>query len=131
MTHQPIPATRPVALLAGVLLTLGMGPALAQSGELVPRDGRLTPEQQRRIFPDLKRLSLEDYSERTRMLERARRCVGGASDFEAYQTCRRQERQAYGQWRRQQQDQLRQLFERNGIPMPERGKGRGKNDGAG
>jgi hypothetical protein len=126
--HTPHPLRRAALLLGGLCagLALSTGPSLAQSGDLVPRSGRLTPEQQRRIFPDLKRLSVADYAERTRMLERAQRCVSAASSYEAYQSCRRQERQAYGEWRRQQQEQLRQLFERNGIPMPERGKGRAK-----
>ncbi|MFN5195094.1 MAG: hypothetical protein ACK5E6_11825 [Cyanobacteriota bacterium] len=109
------------ALAGGIgLLLLGGSSALAQSGDLMPRAGKLTPEQQQKLFPDLKRLALADYSKRASLLEEARRCVNGSRSFEAYRNCRKQERQAYGQWREQQQNEMRRLYERNGIPMPER-----------
>ncbi|MFM9111147.1 MAG: hypothetical protein ACKOPN_11270 [Prochlorococcaceae cyanobacterium] len=110
------------AALAGGcgLLLLAGGGAFAQSGALMPRADRLTPEQQQKLLPELRRLALADYGKRTALLDQARRCVSAARTFPEYNDCRKQERQAYGQWRRQQQDETRRLYERNGITLPER-----------
>ena len=98
-------------------LVLSGAPALAQSPQkLTPI--RLTPAQQQKLFPERRRLDLEATQARIAILEKHQRCLTAASTAQALQTCQKEERQALMTQRQQQRNAMKQLFERNGIPMP-------------
>jgi hypothetical protein len=102
-----------------LLLSLSGASALAQPvGPMPPRD-QLTPEQRQRIFPDMRRLTLQDHRARIAILQRAESCINRASNDDALAECMRAQREATRQQRRQQMSDLQGLFQRNGLPMPQ------------
>lgn len=109
--------------------------ALAMSGTALAGPGpggwkRLTPEQQQKVYPELKRLSLQHHRERIVNLQRGERCIAAAGSSEALFTCMREERQANREQRQKQREAMRAMFQRNGIEMPQWGRrreGRGWN----
>jgi hypothetical protein len=110
--------------LAALALVLGSaGAALAQTPEAPPAQGRLTPAQQQKIFPEQKNLILKDQQARTTILQNGERCVSAASTADALRSCMKQERTASQNQRQQFWGGMRSLYERNGIAMPERRKG--------
>lgn len=122
MTSQ-LPCARPLgaALLA---LALGSAPALAQSAP--PTGGnRLTPAQQQKLFPERRRISLESVQARIAIFDKQQRCLTAASTPQALKSCEKEMRQALMTQRQQQHNAMKQLFERNGIPLP-KGAGRAK-----
>jgi hypothetical protein len=121
-----------LVLVLGLGLDLGGASAqpVGEGGQ--GRSPRLTPEQKARVFPDLRRLALNDHRARIRLLEQGERCINGAGSAEALQGCMRREREQYRSLREQHRSEVKQLFQRNGLPVPswERG-GRGPGGGAG
>lgn len=118
--------SRTIALAAALLLT--GSPALAQSAPQGPGPGnrasekmlriqKLTPEQQRKLFPGLKALLLQEQKERIAILQRSQSCVGRAANPNALRSCTKQERKAYQALRNRVRGEMRQLFETNGIPL--------------
>jgi hypothetical protein len=110
--------------LAALALVLGSaGTALAQTTPVPSAQGRLTPAQQQRIFPEQKNLLLRDQQARITILQNGERCVAAASTADALRSCMKQERTASQNQRQQFWSGMRSLYQRNGIVMPERGKG--------
>ncbi len=111
--------------LAALALVVGSaGAALAQPvGQ--PAKGRLTPQQWQKIFPEHRSLAMRDHQARIAILQRGERCIAGAGNGDALRDCLRQERTAYQQQRQAHRTEMRALFERNGIPVPEWGNKRG------
>ncbi|MFN9661782.1 MAG: hypothetical protein ACK6BC_15690, partial [Cyanobacteriota bacterium] len=102
-----------------LLLSLSGGAGLAQPvGPKVQQD-RLTPEQRQKLFPDMRRLSLQDHRARIVILQRAESCINNATTDEALAACLRTQREAMREQRRQQLSDLPALFQRNGLPMPQ------------
>jgi hypothetical protein len=112
--------------LAALALVVGAaGSALAQPlGE--PARGRLTPQQWQKIFPDYRSLAMRDHQARIAILQKGERCITGAGNGDALRECLRQERSAYQQQRQAHRTEMRRLFERNGIQVPDWGKRGGK-----
>ena len=82
------------ALATATTVTLGLGtvaPAFAQSSA---PPARLTPEQQKKIFPERKALVLKRQKAREAILQNSRRCVSAASTQAELWTCVKQERKA-------------------------------------
>jgi len=112
--------------LAALALVVGAaGSALAQPvGE--PARGRLTPQQWQKIFPEHRSLAIRDHQARIAILQKGERCIAGAGNGDGLRECLRQERSAYQQQRQAHRSEMRRLFERNGIPVPEWGRRGGK-----
>ena len=83
-----------------------------------PRE-RLTPEQRQKIFPDQRRLALQDHRARIAILQRGESCINGATTPDALKDCMRAQRDATWQQRRQHMSEMQALFARNGLPMPQ------------
>ncbi|WP_043325876.1 hypothetical protein [Cyanobium gracile] len=111
-----------VALLAMVLGSTGV--AMAQSGPSPA--GRPTPAQMQKIFPEQKRLALSDQQARIAILQRGERCLSAAGSSEALRTCMKEQRSASQRQREQHRAAMKALLERNGIPLPQWGKGERK-----
>jgi hypothetical protein len=111
-----------VAVLAMVLGSTGV--AMAQSGPTPA--GRPTAAQMQRIFPEQKRLALSDQQARIAILQRGERCLSAAGSSEALRTCMKEQRSASQRQREQHRAAMKALFERNGIPLPQWGKGERK-----
>jgi hypothetical protein len=111
-----------IAVLAAVLGSTGV--ALAQSGP--SEAGRPTPAQMQKIFPEQKRLAISDHQARIAILQSGERCLNAAASSEALRTCMKQQRDASQRQRQQHRASMKALFERNGIPLPQWGKGERK-----
>lgn len=112
-----LPLPRRHQLLASLLLlgcSLPAAPALAG-----PDGGRLTPEQAAKIFPESRALMLKDRRARIAILEKGERCVQAAGDGDALRRCLKDERSASMRQRRQTMDEMRRLYEHNGLTMPQ------------
>lgn len=109
----------PIAVLALALGSTGV--ALAQSAP--SEAGRPTPAQLQKIFPEQKRLAVSDHQARIAILQSGERCLSAAGGSEALRTCMKQERDAYQRQRQQHRAAMKALLERNGIPLPQWGKG--------
>ncbi|MEB3324656.1 MAG: hypothetical protein VKM17_04905 [Cyanobacteriota bacterium] len=133
------PVRPQVSLQALALLVSLLGPAaLAQpvgpnpqggQGGQGGQEGRLTPEQRAKVFPEQRRLALQDRQARIAILRRGESCLQNAGNADALRDCMRTEREAMGQQRRQLMDSLKALYERNGLPAPRwmqrQGRGQG------
>ena len=122
------PMSRTLALTAALLLA--GSPALAQSAPQGPGPGnrgnenvlriqKLTPEQQRKLFPGRKALLLQEQKERIAILQRSQNCVSRAANPDALRSCTKQERSEYQALRNRVRNDMRQLFVSNGIPFPQ------------
>ncbi|MCP9930834.1 hypothetical protein KBY82_08560 [Cyanobium sp. AMD-g] len=111
-----------IAVLAAVLGSTGV--AMAQSGPSAP--GRPTPAQMQKIFPEQKRLAISDHQARIAILQSGERCLNAAASSEALRACMKQQREASQRQRQQHRAAMQALFQRNGIPLPQWGKGDGK-----
>ena len=118
------------ALAAALAFGCG-GAAFAQTPAAPIRPSRITEAQWQKIFPEHKQLTLRDQRARTAILQRGERCVSAAANLDALRTCMREEREATQQQRRQYNDSLRAMFERNGVKMPELRKVPGGKQGQG
>lgn len=103
--------------------------ARSQAPAASAREGRISPDQWQKIFPENKQLSLRDQRARLAILQRGERCISAAANADALRSCMREQRTAMQQQRRQYMQAMRALFERNGIQMPELGKGPGGKGG--
>ena len=79
---------------------------------------KLTPEQQKKLFPGRKELLLKEHQERIALLQKSQSCVGAATNSDALKTCLIEDRKANTELRRRMHEQIRQLYERNGIQLP-------------
>jgi hypothetical protein len=79
---------------------------------------KLTPEQQKKLFPGRRELVVKEYQERMALLQKSQRCVTAATNSDALKTCLIEERKANIELRRRMHEQIRQLYERNGIQLP-------------
>jgi hypothetical protein len=116
----PTPSPRSLAGLSTLALLLSLaGPgSLAQPVGPNLQEPRLTPAQRQKVFPEQRRLALQDHQARMAILQRGERCIDRAANAEVLRTCLREEREAMRQQRRQHMDKLRALYERNGLPTP-------------
>ena len=111
-----------IAVLAAVLGSTGV--AMAQSGP--SEASRPTPAQIQKIFPEQKRLAISDQQARISILQSGERCLSAAASSEALRACMKQQREASQRQRQQHRASMKALFERNGIAMPQWGKGERK-----
>jgi hypothetical protein len=117
------------ALVVGMggLLSFAGGSAYAQPspGEAGIRRlqamPKLTPEQQKKLFPGRKELVLKEHQERIALLQKSQSCVGAATNSDALKACLMQDRKANIELRRRMYNQIRELYERNGIKAPPMG----------
>jgi hypothetical protein len=109
-----------LALLASLSLTLPQGGWAQQQ-----KPGRmpLTPQQQEQVFPEQKALWLRQQRGRIKVIETAERCVSGARTPDAFKDCLRQQRQANLTLRRSHKAEMRALYGRYGIQLPDTGSG--------
>lgn len=110
-------------------LVLGLGSAVqAQtSAPLKPGGGgpRLTEAQRQKVFPETRTLAVQDHRARIAILQQGERCISAATSGDGLRTCMRQERDAMQNQRQQHRDALRQVFQRNGIAVPDWSKRQG------
>lgn len=122
-------ATDLAAGLSCLALLLGSaGASLAGPGG--GAGAQLTPAQQDKIFPEMKALTLKGHRARIAILQKGENCLAAAGTPTALRACMQQERSAYQAQRQVHRAEMRQMFERNGIPMPEWEKG-GRKGGPG
>ncbi len=105
-----------VALLTSLFLA---APQTALAQQQKPDRPRLTPQQQEQLFPEQKALWLRHQRARISAMQTAERCVNAARTAEAFKGCMRQERQANMAQRRSQMAEMRALYGRYGIQLPE------------
>lgn len=119
----------PRSLVLATALLLGSAPFAAPAvAQNVPAEGwrrqerqpRLSPEQQQKLFPERKALLVQQQRERIAILQRSQSCVSAASSSDALRNCLMQERRDQQALRSRFRDQMRALFEQNGIPFPDR-----------
>lgn len=89
-----------------------------------PVPPRLSEAQQRRIFPEIRRLAVDDHRARIAILQQGERCTRQAADGDALRACMRQERARMQGQRQQHRDAVRAVMARNGVVLPD-GKRRG------
>lgn len=122
-------------LFALVLLAAAPTQALAQSADAPGGRGlgpKLTPAQQEAVFPEQKALALRDHRSRISALQDGLRCLENAGNWQALRTCMQQERRGNMEQRRAYWSELRALYARNGINLPQQGwGGRRQNPGQG
>jgi hypothetical protein len=82
---------------------------------------KLTPEQQKKLFPGRKELVLKEHQERIALLQKSQSCVGAATNSDALKACLMEDRKANIELRRRMQNQIKELYERNGIKLPPMG----------
>ncbi|MEB3165726.1 MAG: hypothetical protein VKO65_03565 [Cyanobacteriota bacterium] len=120
--------TRLSLLASGLAAALAFGSggvALAQTpaAPAPARQNRISDAQWQKMFPEHKQLSLRDLRARVEISQRGERCVSGAANQDALRTCMREQRDAMQEQRRRHMQEMRAMFERNGIKMPELKKG--------
>lgn len=120
--------TLSLGLAATALLLGSAAPGQAGPGRRDPIGG-LTPEQQQKIFPEFRSLMLQDHQARISILQQGERCLRGARTTDALRSCLRQERSSYRSQRSDHRNRMREMFQRNGLPVPEWGR-RGSRSGA-
>ncbi len=95
------------------------GGAPGGPGTRQQRPQRLTPEQRQKIFPEQRSLAVQDHQARIAILEKGRRCLTAAANADALSDCMRQEREAMQAQRQQHVTSMRDLLQRNGLPVPQ------------
>jgi hypothetical protein len=116
---MPLFSRRFVGSALTVVVSLAGTAALAQPVGPHPQKSRLTPEQRQKIFPEQRRLALQDHRARIAILQRGETCLTNATTPDALQDCMRAQREEMWQQRRQQMEEMKALFERNGLPVPQ------------
>ena len=99
--------------------TIQPGSAPSGQGIRQPRPQRLTPEQRQKIFPEQRSLAVQDHQARIAILGKGRRCLTAAANADALSDCMRQEREAMQSQRTQHMASMRDLLQRNGLPVPQ------------
>ena len=107
----------PALVGLGLVLMQAPGALQAQQG---PPESRLTPQQQEQLFPEQKALWLKHARARIAALQSGERCVQAARSAQALKRCLQQERQSNMSLRRSHWAEMRALFARYGIQLPER-----------
>jgi len=117
--------------LIAAALVLGLGAAAqAQGGNDKGPGPRLTDAQRQKLFPETRSLALQDHRARIAILQKGERCISAASTPDAQRDCLRQERDAMQAQRKQFGTAMRELFQRNGIAVPEwKGRRGGRSGG--
>jgi hypothetical protein len=109
--------------LIAAALVLGLGTAVQAQPTVTPKprgEGpRLTEAQRQKVFPETRSLAAQDHRARIAILQQGERCISAATNGDGLRTCMRQERDALQTQRQQHRDALRQVFVRNGIPVPD------------
>jgi len=109
--------------LIAAALVLGLGTAVQAQSTVPPKprgEGpRLTEAQRQKVFPETRTLAAQDHRGRIAILQQGERCISAATNGDGLRTCMRQERDALQNQRQQHRDALRQVFVRNGIPVPD------------
>jgi len=109
--------------LIAAALVLGLGTAVQAQSSPPPHHGgdgpRLTEAQKQKMFPETRALAAQDHRARIAILQQGERCISAAPNGDGLRTCMRQERDALQTQRQQHRDALRQVYERNGIPVPD------------
>lgn len=116
---MPLLSRRFVGPALTVVLSLAGTAALAQPVGPNPQRPRLTPEQREKLFPDQRRLALRDNQARIAILQRGATCLNTATTPDALRDCMRAQREAMWQQRRQQMEEMKALYARNGLPLPQ------------
>ncbi len=80
---------------------------------------RLTEAQKKLVFPETRSLAVQDHQARIAILQRGERCIAAALDGDGLRACMRQERDAIQAQRQRHREQLRQVFLRQGIAVPQ------------
>jgi hypothetical protein len=115
--------------LIAAALVLGLGTAVQAQSTVPPKprgEGpRLTEAQKQKVFPETRTLAVQDHRARIAILQQGERCISAATNGDGLRTCMRQERDALQNQRQQHRDALRQVFVRNGIPVPDWSQRRG------
>ncbi|MEB3305881.1 MAG: hypothetical protein VKL58_06665 [Cyanobacteriota bacterium] len=106
--------------LPALVLLLGLAAPAALAQPVGPnlQELRLTPAQRQKVFPEQRRLALQDHQARMAILQRGERCIEKAANAELLRTCMREEREAMRQQRSQHMERLKALYQRNGLPTP-------------
>ena len=114
------PWQRPL-IAAALVLGLGTAVQAQTSAPLKPKgEGpRLTEAQKQKVFPETRALAAQDHRARIAILQQGERCISAAPNGDGLRTCMRQERDALQNQRQQHRDALRQVYVRNGIPVPD------------
>jgi hypothetical protein len=107
--------------LPALVLLLGLAAPAALAQPVGPnlQEPRLTPAQRHKVFPEQRRMALQDHQARMAILQRGQRCIEKAANAEVLRTCMREEREAMRQQRSQHMERLKALYERNGLPTPQ------------
>lgn len=113
---QPFRSAPVLALLASLALA---APQAALAQQQKPARPRLSPQQQEQLFPEQKALWLKHQRARISAIQTAERCVNAARTADAFRGCMRQERQANMELRRSHMAEMRALYGRYGLPLPE------------
>lgn len=103
--------------LAALLVGLVPFPARAEGPSPV---SKLTPEQRIKIFPEQKTLDIKNQKARIAIMQQGERCLNAATTFDALKVCMRLERKQNLGQRRSEWSELRSLYARYGIKLPER-----------
>lgn len=114
------PWQRPL-IAAALLLGLGTAVQAQSTAPSKPRgEGpRLTEAQRLKVFPETRTLAAQDHRARIAILQQGERCISAATNGDGLRNCMRQERDALQNQRQQHRNALRQMFVRNGIPVPD------------
>jgi hypothetical protein len=121
---------RPLLIAAALAVGLLGGAAQAQSqgkpAPTAPEGGgaRLSDAQQRKLFPELRALAVQDHQARIGILQQGQRCLGAAGNGDGLRACLRQERQALDDQRGRHREAVHQAYQRLGIPLPPGGQHR-------
>ena len=122
VVFDPSPGFRQRLLVGGLgalsFVWFGAGSALAGPG-VGGAGERLTPAQQQKIFPEMKSLAIRHHRARIAILQKGERCLSSAGTSDALRACMREERSAYQQERSRHHGEVKSLFERNNIPLPQ------------
>ncbi len=117
-------ATAGLATATTLALALSaIAPAFSQDS--APPE-RLTPAQKEKIFPERKALLMKQQQKRETIQKDSQRCVSKAANQEALRNCMKQQRQANRELRSQYREEMRKIYERNGIEAPVGGPGKGR-----
>ncbi|WP_087066850.1 hypothetical protein [Cyanobium sp. NIES-981] len=126
-----LPTTLPRLLFRGgcaaaATLALALGSFTPAIGQDSAPPERLTPAQREKIFPERKALLLKQQQQSLKIQETYLRCTKAANNQDALRNCKKADRQAQQKLRAETRDQMRKIYERNGIQAPVGGPGKGR-----
>jgi hypothetical protein len=129
--RSPLPTTLPRLLIGGgclsaATLALALSSFTPAFGQTSAPPERLTPAQKEKIFPERKALLIKKQQQNLKIQEEYLRCTKAASNQDALRTCKKADRQAKQKLRTETRDEMRKIYERNGIKAPVGGPGKGR-----